>query len=236
MKRWKVALGCLLLISTSSSLAQNSSLSVRKRQADESSPPKVKSRITVENRGNKIAERYSWIAIKPKKPPTFKVHDLITIIVREQRTFEADADLQRKQKYDVKSDLEAIFKLTRGGVGASGFQRGKPSVDYTFETKTKNQADTAREDRLITRITGEIIDIKPNGVLVLEAKARIVHDDEVSVVTLTGKVRKEDVTLDNTVLSTQLADKEITIENEGSLRGATRQGWISKLIDFMRPF
>ena len=72
--------------------------------------------------------------------------------------------------------------------------------------------------------------------LVLEAKARIVHDDEVSVVTLTGKVRKEDVTLDNTVLSTQLADKEITIENEGSLRGATRQGWISKLIDFMRPF
>ncbi len=226
----------VLLISVSSSFAQQSSLSARKRQADEASPPNAKSRVAVERSGNEVAERYSWIAIKPKEPPTFKVHDLITIIVREQRTFEADADLRSKKKYEITSELEAMFKLTEGGLGATTFQRGKPTVDYKFETKTKNEADTQREDRLVTRITGEIVDIKPNGIIVLEARARIVHDDEVSVVTLTGKVRKEDVTLDNTVLSTQLADKEITIQNEGELRNATRRGWIPKLIDFLRPF
>ncbi len=226
----------VLLVSAASSFAQQSSLSARKREADAVSPPDEKGRIAVEDSGNEVAERYSWIAIKPKDPPTYKVHDLITIIVREQRTFEADSELKRKKDYDVKSELDAMFKLTDGGLGAKTFQRGKPTVDYKFETETRSRADSNREDRLVTRITGEIIDIKPNGVMVLEASARVVHDDEVSIVTLTGKVRKEDVTLDNTVLSTQLADKDITIQNEGELRDAIRRGWIPRLIDFLRPF
>jgi flagellar L-ring protein precursor FlgH len=236
MSRWNGAVISVLLCGASISFAQESSLSARKREADAVSPPAVKNRVAVQDRGNKVAERYSWIAIKPKDPPTYKVHDLITIIVREQRTFEADSDLESKKDYEVKSELDAMFKLTNGGLGATGFQRGKPTVDYGFETKTKNEADTKREDRLVTRITGKIVDIKPNGILVLEAKGRVVHDDEVSVVTLTGQVRKEDVTPDNTVLSTQLAEKDITISNEGELRNATRRGWIPKLIDFLRPF
>lgn len=230
-----IAIAIVLTLGAFSAVAQESSLSARKRESDAAQGPKEQARVTVERKGNEVAEKYSWIAIKPKDPPTYKVHDLLTIIVREQRTFEADSELESKREYDVRSELDAMFKLTDGGLGATGFRRGKPTVDYQFETESKGEADTKREDRLVTRITGEIIDIKPNGILVVEARARVVHDEEVSTVTLTGKVRKEDVTPDNTVLSTQLADKDIAIVNEGELRSATRRGWIPKLIDLLRP-
>ena len=70
----------------------------------------------------------------------------------------------------------------------------------------------------------------------IEARAQVQHDDEVSVITLTGICRKEDVTADNTVLSTQIADKYVSVENEGALREASTRGWIIKLIDLVKPF
>ncbi len=78
--------------------------------------------------------------------------------------------------------------------------------------------------------------MKPNGVLVLEARARIEHDDELSTITLTGICRKEDVTADNTVLSTQIANKHTVVENSGALRATSTRGWIPKLLDLLRPF
>jgi len=72
--------------------------------------------------------------------------------------------------------------------------------------------------------------------LVLEARKRIQHDDEISTITLTGNCRKEDVTPENTVLSTQLADASVSVVNRGALRAASSRGWISKFLDWLKPF
>ena len=216
--------------------AQTSSLGGRKRQADAQKPPGGKPRVQKEKQGNSVIEEYSWIAVKPDEPKTFKPNDLITIVVREQRKFQADAELETEKTYDIKSELSAFFKPTAGGLGSAAFRRGKPNTDYKFTHGFEGEADTKRKDKLTTRITAKIIDVTRNGLLVLEATSRIEHDEEISEVTLTGTCRKEDVTADNTVLSTQIADKNIVIKTEGALRDSARRGWIPKLIDALRPF
>ena len=215
---------------------QTSSLGVKKRRVEAAQPPLVVPREMPRRERNLIYEQYSWISVTPPPPKTFKPGDLLTIIVRERRKFEADADLETKSKFDVKSDLEAFIKATAGGIGAAAFRRGKPTIDYSYQTKIKNEGDTNREDTLTMRVTASIIDVKPNGLLVLEASAQIRHDDEISTITLTGTCRKEDVTPDNTVLSTQIADKHLAVRNEGALRAASSRGWITKLIDLLKPF
>ena len=100
----------------------------------------------------------------------------------------------------------------------------------------RSDGDSSREDSLTTRLTAMIIDVKPNGMLVIEGRARLTHDDEVSEVTVTGFCRKDDVTANNTILSTQLADKEVVITNEGALRRVASRGWIPTLIDLLKPF
>jgi flagellar L-ring protein precursor FlgH len=215
--------------------AQTSSIGARQRETQAGTVQPSPTREEPAVRRNVTYEKYSWIGLPARVPKTFKVGDLITIVVREQREFKADADLETEKKFDVSSQLDAFLKGTAGGLGAAAFRRGKPNIDYQFDTKLESSGDTERKDRMTTRVTAQIIDVKPNGVLVLEAKARIAHDDETSMITLTGSCRKEDVTADNTVLSTQLADKTVVVDNQGALRSATTRGWIPRLIDWLKP-
>ncbi len=231
-----VAAFCLAIVVCSSAVAQTSSLGARKRKADEQGPPPAPNAERQEQKVHPAIARYSWTAIQQPKPRSFKVNDLVTIIIREQRRFEADADLKSKQSFDIKSQLTAIMNFMDGGAGATAFSRGSPNVDFNMETKTKNKGESTREDRLTARITAKIIDVKPNGNLVLEARGRVVHDDEESIITITGTCRKDDVTADNTVLSSQMADKNVVIDNSGAVRDASKRGWIPKLLDLVKPF
>ncbi|MCH8146482.1 MAG: flagellar basal body L-ring protein FlgH [Planctomycetes bacterium] len=234
--------GCVLVVFLASttlgqaSWAQTSSLGAKKRQSEVGKviPPPTRESQLVER--NLVYEQYAWTASRPRLPKTYAPGDLITIIVRERRSFEAEADLERKRRWKIKSELDAFIDFTDGGIGASAFQRGKPNIEYRFDQQTKNEGDTSREDRYTTRLTGKIIDVKPNGLLVLEARARFAHDEEISRITFTGTCRKEDVTADNTILSTQVADKNVVIHNEGALRSIAARGWIPKLLDLLRPF
>jgi len=233
---WSIYLTLVVALVLAAPVAgQTSSIGVRHRVQEDAKKPEVKSRVHQEKPGNEVVERYSWIATKPKDPPTYKVNDLLTIIVREQSKYESEAELETEKQYDIKSDLDAFIKFTAGGVGATAFRRGKPTVDYKFKSKLEGEGDASRKDKLTTRITAKIVDVKPNGNLVIEAKRRVQHDDELYMIALTGICRKDDVTADNTILSTQLANTDITVKTEGALRDSTRRGWIPKLLDLLRP-
>ena len=185
--------------------------------------------------GNPLLEAYSLIAVPVKPPKKFKRHDIITIIVRQQKKFEADGDLESKKKFEVESTLDAFLKFIDDGIGASAFRRGKPNVDYEFESRVKNEGDTTREDTFTTRISGHIVDVKPNGNLVIEARSRIKHDEEEAIVTVTGVVRSTDLTPDNTVLSTKVANLTIDVKNTGAVRDASTRGWLTRALDFLKP-
>jgi flagellar L-ring protein precursor FlgH len=233
-----VVAGWFLIVaeaSPSSAWAQTSSLGARQRQVDSNKPEEKLPREAPPRPRNLVYEKYGWTAMTPMPSKTFRPGDLVTIIVREQRQWEADADLETKRKFDIKSELDAFFKPIDGGLGAAGFRRGRPNVDYTFNQKYKSEGDSSREDRLTTRLTARILDVKPNGLLVLEGRATIVHDEESSQITLTGTCRKEDITADNTVLSTQIADKQVVVTNSGALKSAATRGWITKLLDALKP-
>lgn len=216
--------------------AQQSSIGSKIRHEQETRKIKNLTREVASQPSNAVYLKHSWISVPPPKPKTFSPGDLLTIIIRERRQWKADADLETKKKYDLTSEIAAFFKLTGGGVGASNFRRGLPKLDLAMDQKFKGEGDTSRQDSLTTRLTTKIIDVKPNGLLVFEGRAQITHDDEVSTITITGTCRKEDVTADNSVLSTQIADKNIIIDNKGALRSASSRGWIPKILDLLKPF
>jgi flagellar L-ring protein precursor FlgH len=78
--------------------------------------------------------------------------------------------------------------------------------------------------------------VKPNGTLVLQGRKKITTDDEYQQFLITGIARAEDVTADNTVLSTQLADFNLRKTHKGAVRNATKKGLIPKLLDVINPF
>jgi flagellar L-ring protein precursor FlgH len=184
----------------------------------------------------RVLQQTSLIALTPEPPKVFKVHDLVTIIVREQKKSEIDATLDNRKNADFDATLDAFFRIHDRKWQQQAFAGGTPQVKGEFAGRLKGQSQAEREDKLETRITAEIVDVKPNGTLVLEGNYLIKHDEEEQIMTLTGVCRDLDITPDNTILSSQVGDKKIVVKHTGAVRDTTRRGWIPKMLDFLRPF
>lgn len=179
----------------------------------------------------------SLIAAPMPAPRTFKIHDQITVIIREEKRASTDAKLDAKKDWQLAAELKKWFKLDeRDRLIPQTFPAGNPGIEFDLQHNYKGEGKVGRQDTFTTRITATILDVKPNGVLVIEARKRIKIDEDEQIITLTGACRSDDVSADNTILSTQLADAEITAQHTGPARDAARRGWAARLWDLVRPF
>ncbi len=183
-------------------------------------------------------EQLSVMAIKPPRPREFKMHDLVTIIIDETSRQEAEQSLKTDKKYDNSSTLNAIldpWELLEARL------RGGKTTDLTLlDIANKNKFDGKgnyeREDRFQMKIQAEIIDVKPNGVLVLEARKYINKNGETQETVLGGICRQDDVTQSNTVFSSQLANLTIDSKNTGQVDKAGKKGLIPRVLDTLFAF
>lgn len=167
----------------------------------------------------------------------FKTHDLITILVEEKSSTSNDATLKSDKTYDIKLQQldDLITMLTDRKLGAE--EVGGTEGTYTAEKKTDQKASAGRDDEFQARITAEVMEVLPNGNLLLEARKKLTIYDEQQEITLTGTVRPEHVKTDYTVLSRYLANAAIEIKGEGPVaRGGSKRGWLARLLDFVWPF
>ena len=182
-------------------------------------------------------ERISLVAVERRKPRKFKVNDLISIIVRQQKRYSADAEFEKEKKWNIDGKLSEWFRFFDDhNLGSALLDQGQPGFKFDLKDKYEAEGESERGDKFETRIQARIIDVKPNGNLVLEASKEEKHDEEMSVVTLTGACRSEDVTPANTVMSTQIADLRIVENNKGAVKDATTRGWIPRVLDWVKPF
>jgi flagellar L-ring protein precursor FlgH len=179
----------------------------------------------------------SFFSVPETKPRTIKKHDLVTIIVDENTQYSSAGTTDLKKSADFDAKIDAFVRLSLQNLALS-----ENSVNTNPEIKTEGTRDfkgdgsVARTDSMTTRLTAEVLDVKPNGTLVLQARQHIKTDDEEQTMVLSGTCRVEDVTPDNTVLSTQMFDKEVSNTNKGAVRDTTKRGWVPKLLDVVNPF
>lgn len=178
----------------------------------------------------------SWYSVEEPAPKHFRVHDFITILVQEasKHTVTAEAEAERESSIDAR--LSDWLRLTGGAVRPDPQPYGDPSVKASSTREFEGESDIKREDTLTARIQAEVIDVLPNGNLVLEASHTVVLDDDVTRITLTGMCRSKDVGVDNILLSSRIANLMVKKTHTGTARDATKRGFIHELLDFLNPF
>jgi|SRR5581483_10670534 len=181
----------------------------------------------------------SFFAVPEPQPKTLKKHDLVTIIVREESAFSSQGttDLKRNADFDAKLDQFIALRLSQ--LELKGITPGgsvAPEIKAEGNRDFKGDATVDRTDSLTARITAEILDVKPNGTLVLQASKKIKTDEEEQQFILTGICRVDDVSADNSVLSTQLFNLELTKTHKGAVRDTTNRGFLNRLLDTFPPF
>jgi flagellar L-ring protein precursor FlgH len=179
----------------------------------------------------------SLMFIEPPKPRVFAIHDLVTIIVEETTRSEASQTLETDKSYDLNGALTQFPSLRHLlELQVQNDEQDPAEVGLNFGSKYKGDGDYERTDRFVARITATVIDVKPNGTVVVEARKRIDKDGEIQTIILSGTCRRQDVTTQNTVLSSQLAGLTVSMSTEGEVTKAGKKGLIPRALDGLFNF
>ena len=150
-----------------------------------------------------------------------RVGDLLTLVVVEETSATQRAESSTSQDGGAQV----------GGLGL--LLRYLPLVGLGGKDYNQGQGETVRAGSLTARLSVQVVEVLPGGILRIEGKQTIVVNGEKQQLTVTGLVRSRDVRPDNTVLSTYVANAEIQLTGEGSLNEKQKPGLLSRLFNWL---
>jgi flagellar L-ring protein precursor FlgH len=169
------------------------------------------------------------------QPKNLQLHDRVTIRVEELDEFISSGEISRRNNSTVDAQLKNWIELD-GLNMKSASDTTLPRVRGNYNTRTTADGELNTKSKLAFNIQATIVDIMPNGNLVLEAHKTIRVDDEIVDNSISGIIRREDVRPDNTVSSTKLAESHISRRTVGHVRDSYKRGWLTKAWDNFSPF
>ena len=178
----------------------------------------------------------SW-TYQPAPPVrVFRQNDIVTIRVDELTRVMAEGESESRKQTLFEAVLSDWISLSEFHLGPAAQADGDPKVAGASNNRFRSESSVESREAMSFNIAATVVDIRPNGSLVLEARKNIRVNDNLWETALTGICRPEDIAPDNVVLSKDLIDLEILKEDRGHLRDGYRRGWFSRWFDRVQPF
>ncbi len=157
-----------------------------------------------------------------------QVGDIITIQLVEstQASKSTAANTKREGEIGLTPPSTGLFSklFSPSDIGASGTQGFKGS------------GAASQSNSLSGEITVTVAQLYPNGVMLVKGQKALTLNRGDEFIQISGLVRQADVTPDNRVPSTRVADARITYTGKGEIARASRQGWLSRFFSAISPF
>lgn len=153
-----------------------------------------------------------------------EVGDLVTILISEQTvaSYGASTSATKADNNSLGTNvLNTVFGLL------------KPSPTSTAASTNTGQGSTTQNGSLRARLTAEVKAVTPRGHLIVEGTRSVVINKQTQIFKLSGIVRRDDISPDNSVLSESLAQAEIRLEGKGSIADRQRKGLLTQVVDWL---
>ena len=178
----------------------------------------------------------SW-TYQPAAPMRiFRKNDIVTIRVDEVTRMMAEGGAENRKLTFYQAVLNDWIRLSDFRLRPDAQRDGDPTVAGQSNNQFRSESSVESRESMSFNIAATVVDIRPNGSLVLEARKNIRVNDNLWETALTGICRPEDIAPDNVVLSRDLIDLEILKEDRGHLRDGYKRGWFSRWFDRVQPF
>ena len=157
----------------------------------------------------------------------YRIGDVLTVLVTE------DSKVENKANRDLKKDTSRSSSFN-GELGSFA-DIGNFELEASSSNELKGKADYKDERSFTDSVTVVVVDVMPNGNLViLGNRSRDIAGDK-QLIEISGIVRPSDVEFDNTVASERVADFRIVTKNSGVAEPYTRQSWLARILDVIWP-
>lgn len=145
-----------------------------------------------------------------------RVGDLITVMVYESASASSTADTTVGRDATIGVDLRAQSRNYAGSVKAGN--------------QTDGRGRTQREGKVLAQITVAITSVDEHGDLLIRGEQLLEINNESQQISVEGRIRPQDVSDTNVVLSTRIANARIRYSGQGDLADKQRPAWWQRFL------
>ncbi len=154
------------------------------------------------------------------------VGDILTVTIQEQHSVKSEDKVERRNDTSLAARVEAY------SLGDAAFKANVlPKLEIRKEQDFNGEAKQNSGSDVRASIAVVVVDVQPNGNLVIAGARSVTVNDETRTLRISGLVRPLDVTSNNTVGSAQVADARISIAGEGANTRQVSRGPVGQLFD-----
>lgn len=144
-------------------------------------------------------------------------HDLISVVVAENLAASTDGTVKNSRASNASSQVSSLFGNLHAGNALQNL------VDQNSSAGLNAQGTSETNSSLSTILGGQVIEVLPNGMLVIEAARQVEFSQQTQTIVLRGIVRPEDISQQNRILSTAISSLELQVRGKGIITDYTHR-------------
>ena len=160
-----------------------------------------------------------------------RVHDPIDVVVSESLAASTDGTVKDQRASTASSQVSALLGKLKAGNALNNL------LSQNSASSLNAQGQSVTNSSITTTLGGEVADVLPNGMLVIEVVRQLTFNQQTQLIRLRGLVRPEDVNAQNQVMSTSITDMELEVVGKGIVNDATyRQNPVVRFLERLLVF
>jgi len=160
-----------------------------------------------------------------------RLHDVVSVVVSESLAASTDGQVKNSRSSNASSALTGLFGKLKSSNNLQNL------IGQTSSSGLSAQGQSTTNSSLTTTFGAEVIDVLPNGMLVVQATRQLTFSQQTQLIRLRGLVRPEDVSAQNQVMSTAMTDLELEVTGKGIVNDSTyRQNPLVRLLERLVVF
>ncbi|MEO1045909.1 MAG: flagellar basal body L-ring protein FlgH [Pseudomonadota bacterium] len=147
------------------------------------------------------------------------IGDILTVVVYEN----ASASNSAQNGSSKSQSLDG--RIAGGSLSEDG--------ELSFGGSYSGRGEVRRSGRMVAQISVEVTDRLTNGDFMVAGKQVMFINGEATDIGIEGRVREADITSDNRILSSRIAEARITYDGKGFVTRSAKPGLITRIFRFL---
>ena len=157
----------------------------------------------------------------------YRIGDVLSVTLLESTNASKSAETTTEKDDEAEIGVSAIF----GSTGPTVNGNLVLNSEFDAEREFSGKGDSAQSNSLEGEIAVTVVDVLPSGNLVVRGEKIIGLNQGSEFIRISGLVRLQDVSTNNTVVSTKLANSRIFYGGGGTIAESNTKGWLSRFFD-----
>ncbi|TWT99367.1 Flagellar L-ring protein precursor [Botrimarina colliarenosi] len=161
---------------------------------------------------------------------------IITVLVDYRSVMQSEGSGESRRTGSYNAILSNWLKFDGKNISRAPQNGGDPQVSGTLNSQMRAESDVEQRESLTFPIAVRVVDIQPNGNLVIEGRSEIHINEEVWMTYISGTIPRQAIGPDLVVRDSVIADKRIRKYEKGAVRDGYSRGWLSQWYGKYKPW